>query len=337
MTDGTRYLGSAVGQPEYRKAFLRDKVLEWGNEIERLATFAATEPHAAFTALTHGLRGKYTFILRTLPVDEEDLQPLDDKIANVLLPVLLGRGKLAESMMALLRLPARLGGIGLPFLSAVAKTEFTASQAMTKGQVKEMVRQNMNHKLPSVENLHADAVRARNVSKKQRRKAEQARWKNLMENPDLDTRQIELLSAKGASSWLTVLPLREHGFWLNKRDFWDALALRYGWQLDAVPASCVCGSDFTPDHAMICSFGGYPTIRHNELRDIIGSLLSEVCHNVAIEPHLQPLNGKCSEAKPSHQLLKLMQMFVPQAFGPSEWMHSLRSGFFTRMHPRIDP
>ena len=43
---------------------------------------------------------------------------------------------------------------------------------------------------------------------------------------------------------------------------------------------------------MICSFGGYPTIRHNELRDIIGSLLSEVCHNVAIKPRLQPLNGE---------------------------------------------
>ena len=48
---------------------------------------------------------------------------------------------------------------------------------------------------------------------------------------------------------------------------------------------------------MICSFGGYPTIRHNELRDIIGSLLSEVCHDVAIEPRLQPLNGEVFRSK----------------------------------------
>ena len=48
---------------------------------------------------------------------------------------------------------------------------------------------------------------------------------------------------------------------------------------------------------MICSFGGYPTIRHNELRDIIGSLLSEVCHNVAIEPRLQPLTGEVFRSK----------------------------------------
>ena len=43
---------------------------------------------------------------------------------------------------------------------------------------------------------------------------------------------------------------------------------------------------------MICPKGGFPTIRHNELRDITASLLSEVCHNVATEPLLQPLSGE---------------------------------------------
>ena len=47
---------------------------------------------------------------------------------------------------------------------------------------------------------------------------------------------------------------------------------------------------FSVDHAMTCNLGSFPTIRHNEIRDLAASLLSEVCHNVAIEPHLQPLN-----------------------------------------------
>ena len=38
--------------------------------------------------------------------------------------------------------------------------------------------------------------------------------------------------------------------------------------------------------------GGFPTIRHNELRDFTATLLTEVCHNVAKEPHLQPLTGE---------------------------------------------
>ena len=43
---------------------------------------------------------------------------------------------------------------------------------------------------------------------------------------------------------------------------------------------------------MICPMGGFPTIRHNELCDMAASLLFEVCPNVAIEPHLQPLHGE---------------------------------------------
>ena len=39
---------------------------------------------------------------------------------------------------------------------------------------------------------------------------------------------------------------------------------------------------------MVCPTGGFPTIRHNELRDVTASLLTEVCHNVATEPRLQP-------------------------------------------------
>ncbi len=52
---------------------------------------------------------------------------------------------------------------------------------------------------------------------------------------------------------------------------------------------------------MICHMGGFPTIRHNEIRDITASLLTaslltEVCHNVATEPPLQPLTGELFSA-----------------------------------------
>ena len=38
--------------------------------------------------------------------------------------------------------------------------------------------------------------------------------------------------------------------------------------------------------------GGFPTIRHNEICNVTASLLSEVCHDVAVERHLQPLEGE---------------------------------------------
>ena len=38
--------------------------------------------------------------------------------------------------------------------------------------------------------------------------------------------------------------------------------------------------------------GGYPSIRHNELRDFTASLLLETCHGVAVEPSLQPITSE---------------------------------------------
>ena len=40
---------------------------------------------------------------------------------------------------------------------------------------------------------------------------------------------MTLAQEKGASIWLTSLPLEEYGFSLHKGAFRDALALRYGW------------------------------------------------------------------------------------------------------------
>ena len=41
-----------------------------------------------------------------------------------------------------------------------------------------------------------------------------------------------------------------------------------------------------------CPTGGLPTIRHNELRDFTAKAMSEVCHNVQVEPPLQPVTGE---------------------------------------------
>ena len=79
---------------------------------------------------------------------------------------------------------------------------------------------------------------------------------------------MDLARERGSSSWLTTMPLEEHGFSLHKGAFVDALALRYGWIPSNTPTSCVCGANFTVEHMLSCPRGGFPTIRHNEIRDI---------------------------------------------------------------------
>ncbi len=42
-----------------------------------------------------------------------------------------------------------------------------------------------------------------------------------------------------------------------------------------------CGTHFSIEHALSC---GFPSIRHNEIRDISANLMSEVCNNVYRSP-----------------------------------------------------
>ena len=97
---------------------------------------------------------------------------------------------------------------------------------------------------------------------------------------------------KGASNWLSALPLKEAGFSLNKLEFRDAIALRYDLPVPRLPDICACGNEFTHDHAMICKTGGFVSLRHNELSDLTGNMLREACRNVEVEPLLQPLTGE---------------------------------------------
>ena len=114
--------------------------------------------------------------------------------------------------------------------------------------------------------------------------------KNIQEQlPAPLQRSMELSQEKGASTWLTALPIDNHGFALHKTAFPDALSLRYGWAIKNSPSHCSCDHAFSIAHALSCR---YPSIRHNEVRDITASLLTEVCHDVSIVPHLQPITGE---------------------------------------------
>ena len=101
-----------------------------------------------------------------------------------------------------------------------------------------------------------------------------------------------MIQETGASNWLSALLIRAKGFSLNKQEFTDALALRYGWIVKGLPAVCACEENFDECHVMSCQKGGFISIQHDEIRDITCSLLKEVCSDVTKEPMLQSLQGE---------------------------------------------
>ena len=71
--------------------------------------------------------------------------------------------------------------------------------------------------------------------------------------PNSLQRVVILARKRGASTWLTALPLAEHGFALHRGTFQDALALRYGWTPSKMSTKCDCGCCFSVDHALSCA------------------------------------------------------------------------------------
>ena len=55
---------------------------------------------------------------------------------------------------------------------------------------------------------------------------------------------MDLACQNGASNWLTVIPLKDMDFDLNKREFRDAVRLRYDWPIPDNPSERVCGGMF---------------------------------------------------------------------------------------------
>jgi len=64
-----------------------------------------------------------------------------------------------------------------------------------------------------------------------------------------------------------------------------------------MPSKCACGKKYDVSHALSCHLGGFTSIRHNELRNLTAGLLQQTCHDVRIEPPLEPLSGETFQHK----------------------------------------
>ena len=186
-------------------------------------------------------------------------------------------------------LPTRLGGLGLDNPQSESESEYSASRNVCLPITDLIIQQSGQLNPDTLEKQR----QARSVVRQEKRQAAAEDTRLLMEELPGDTkRMVNLAAEKGASNWLAVLPVDEHGFYLHKTAFRDAICLRFGWKPDQLPEKCDCGSGFTVEHALTCNRGRFSFLRHNKIRDLSAKFLTEVCPNVAIEPGLEPLFGE---------------------------------------------
>lgn len=77
--------------------------------------------------------------------------------------------------------------------------------------------------------------------------------------------------------------------------------IRYGWTLPDLPTTCPCGHAYSLQHALDCALGGFRTIQHNEVRDVIAQVMRDAGLTVETEPLLQKLSGEAFELKSTNK------------------------------------
>ena len=266
-TQGKRHLGAALGSKSFTEEYVNNKVQGWTDDIMNLAKVASSQPHAAYAAYMHGLSSRWSYLLRTISDIGDLLQRLENAIHQHLIPALTGQPPGFSTERDLLALPTRLGGLGLRNPVTMSSECFQSSERITAPLVALIVCQEVNEFVDP----NTISTIKKEIKKRNRHKQDEQDWTVYNHlSPELK-RCVTLSKEKGSSSWLSVFPLEEHGFYLHKGEFRDALCLRYGWKPINIPQTCNCDIQFTVDHAMICHMGGFPTIRH-EIRDVTATL-----------------------------------------------------------------
>ena len=148
--EGARYLGTPLGTAEYMNKFADKKVSEWQAAVESLSSIATSQPHAAYSALTHGLSSQWLFLQRTIPNLAPLLEPLESTISEVFIPALTGRRGCSDSERDLFALPARLGGLGITNPSLSANHQHSASVNITSPLTAAIINQDCNYSLNTV-------------------------------------------------------------------------------------------------------------------------------------------------------------------------------------------
>ena len=285
--DGERHIGEVIGSEEYKEIFVAEKITNWVRDVMNLAEIAKDEPQVALSAYNVGMSKRWSFIQRTINGISHLFEPLEDAIKNHLIPSLIGR-EVSCIERRMLALPYRYGGLGIEIPTETADREYNASKEITRKLTEMIINQDSN--IETLDKAYMKTAKLKLKSTKENRLKEEAQV--VMDTlPDSQKMAFKGAQEKGASVWLSALPLQALGYTLNKQEFRDSIRLRYAWTITDMPTHCACGSPSSVDHTLTCKVGGYVGLRHNRLRDTEALLMKEVAKDVQTEPLLLPVGN----------------------------------------------
>ena len=159
---------------------------------------------------------------RVIPDITNVLVPLDEYMNSTLLAAITGRSPSSDLERVLFALPAHFGGLGINLPSKTTSNERQASLLVTSSLKNDILMQDSEYG----EDIWAVHVENKSIVKEQNRERSTREGEELYKQLADDLQKaVDLDKGKGASIWLTTLPLSDHEFTLHKAAFHVALAL----------------------------------------------------------------------------------------------------------------
>ena len=286
VTDtGHRYLGSYIGSESGLQEFINNEIESWNADIEGLSKIASSEPQLAYSAFVFGTSRRWNFTTRTTPGISELLHALEYKIKDTFIPAIVGKLFVPDYLRDIFSLPAKMGGLGITNVEETAEMEYKNSLQATASLADAIYNQHNTFRPDE----HAQKEIMKDIKKRRHDHFTKSKSDILQSSSAPLIRQLELLSEKGASCWLTALPLKVCGFLFNKQEFHNAIALRYNLTLSDLdrPKVCHCGQTNNINHCLICKLGGYVSLRHDSLLKKTAKMMAAAgCKDVKEEPPL---------------------------------------------------
>ena len=271
-TSGERHLGAVIGTDAFKQLYVKEKIGCWIADVKQLSQIAVDEPQAALSAYNIGLSQRWKFVQRTIEGTSNLFVPLEEVIRNEFIPAICGCEP-SDMERRMFALPYRYGGLGIVNPVMAADGEYQRSLKITEDLTNLIREQEMDF-------LKFDKEKMRETKNKESQKKEKDLKKeqeNICNEVDEKLKRLLLAAGeKGASSWLSALPLKKLGYTLNKQEFKDAISLRYGWEVPGMPRFCGCGKPNSMDHILTCKKRGYVSMRHNVLRNTEAKLMEKV-------------------------------------------------------------
>ena len=162
--------------------------------------------------------------MRTIHEISHHLVSLEETLRNRFIPAITGTHICNDNDRKLLPLPTRFGGIAIPIFYEQAALKYSNSRKLIaqlapliKNQIKQYTVDKTQIKI------------TKQFIKKEKQDRCQTSLDHLRNNlSEKSKRLLDVSIEKGASNCLTALPISDFGFELSKRNFWDAIRLRYG-------------------------------------------------------------------------------------------------------------